>query len=812
MIHFDAFTEKAQELFRDASQLLERYKHNQLDVEHLFYVLAEEEGVGRELLTKMNVPLPGLLKDLDRLLSKKPQVSTTVGQQIYITPRLESVVKSAELEAERLKDQFVGVEHLLIAISREPHLELRQLLDKYGISPETVYGALREVRGEQRVTDREAEGRYQILERYSLNLTELARKGQLDPVIGRGRELRRVAQILSRRRKHNPVLIGEPGVGKTAIVEGLAQRIISGDVPETLKDKELISLDIPAMVAGSKFRGEFEERLKATIKEVEADHGHTLVFIDELHNIMGAGGAEGAIDASNILKPPLARGSFQVIGATTLDEYRQRIEKDPALERRFQKVLIGEPSPAETVEILRGLRAKLEEHHRLKISDEALQAATKLSQRYITDRFLPDKAIDLVDEAASKIRVDRTFTPEIEELEGQISGLSERLSALAPARKREKLSEKLTELREQRAKLAEEHQARQGQQEVTPADIAEVVSLWTGIPAQRMLEEERAKLAQMEEQLHRRVIDQQEAVRAVSQAVRRSRAGLSDPHRPTGSFLFLGPTGVGKTELSKALAWFLFADQEALLRIDMSEYMEKHTVARLIGAPPGYVGYEEGGQLTEAVRRKPYQVILFDEIEKAHHDVFNLLLQLLDEGRLTDGQGRTVDFKNTLIILTSNIGSELISGHPSLGFEMGNGDKTESLSYAEIKERVLGEVRHTFRPEFINRLDGIIVFKPLSPADLLQIVELKLTELRAKLSEQEIELEITQPAKELLAEQGYDPNYGARPLGRVIRDKLENAIATKLIEGKLSEGDRVTVDALEGTFVISEQAAETVEA
>ena len=536
MIRFDAFTEKAQELFRDASQLLERYKHNQLDVEHLFYVLAEEEGVGRELLTKMSVPLPGLLKDLDHLLSKKPQISTTVGQQIYITPRLESVVKSAELEAERLKDQFVGVEHLLIAISREPHLELRQVLDKYGISPEAVYGALHEVRGEQRVTDREAESRYQILERYSLNLTELARKGQLDPVIGRGRELRRVAQILSRRRKHNPVLIGEPGVGKTAIVEGLAQRIVSGDVPETLKDKELISLDIPAMVAGSKFRGEFEERLKAAIKEVEADHGHTLVFIDELHNIVGAGGAEGAIDASNILKPPLARGSFQVIGATTLDEYRQRIEKDPALERRFQKVLIGEPSPAETVEILRGLRAKLEAHHRLKISDEALQAATKLSQRYITDRFLPDKAIDLVDEAAAKIRVDRTFTPEIEELEGQISGLSERLSAPAPTRKRAKLNEKLAELREQRAKLAEEHQARQGQQEVTPADIAEVVSLWTGIPAQRMLEKERAKLAQMEEQLHRRVIDQQEAVRAVSQAVRRSRAGLSDPHRPTGSF------------------------------------------------------------------------------------------------------------------------------------------------------------------------------------------------------------------------------------------------------------------------------------
>jgi ATP-dependent Clp protease ATP-binding subunit ClpC len=787
---------------------LERYKHNQLDVEHIFYVLADKEGVGRELLTQMGVPIPGLLKDLDHLLSKKPQVATTTGQQIYITPRLESLVKSAELEAERLKDQFVGIEHLLIAISREPNLELRRVLDKYGITPEAVYSALHQVRGEQRVTDREAESRYQVLQRYSVNLTEMARKGELDPVIGRGRELRRTAQILSRRRKNNPVLIGEPGVGKTAIVEGLAQRIVSGDVPETLKGKELIALDIAAMVAGSKFRGEFEERLKAAIKEVEADKGHTIVFIDELHNIVGAGGAEGAIDASNILKPPLARGSFQVIGATTLDEYREHIEKDSALERRFQPVFIGEPSVEETVEILRGLRPKLEAHHQLKISEEALQTAAQLSQRYISDRFLPDKAIDLIDEAASKIRVDRTFKPEIDELSKQIAGLEERLkgtksteSTKSP-RKRTKLEEKLTQLRAQRAKLEEAHKGRQEQREVQPEDVAEVVSLWTGIPAQRMLEEERAKLAQMEEKLHQRVIDQEEAVKAVSQAVRRSRAGLSDPHRPMGSFLFLGPTGVGKTELSKSLAWFLFDDEEAMVRIDMSEYMEKHTVARLIGAPPGYIGYEEGGQLTEAVRRRPYQVILFDEIEKAHHDVFNVLLQVLDEGRLTDGQGRTVDFKNTLVIMTSNIGSELLVGHPSLGFEVSNGSTEKALPYEEIKERILGEVRRTFRPEFINRLDGIIVFKPLAPEDLTQIVELKLNELRARLSDQEIELEVTDKAKKLLAEKGYDPSFGARPLKRVIQDELENAIATKLIDGELNEGDTVTVDVRKGTFEI----------
>ncbi|OGF53990.1 MAG: Clp protease, partial [Candidatus Fraserbacteria bacterium RBG_16_55_9] len=668
MIRFDKLTEKAQELFRDAAELLEKFKHNQLDVEHLFYVLAEKEGVGRELLQEISIPLPGLLKDLEILLYKKPQISAPAGQQIYLTPRLDSLVKSAEMEAERLKDEFVGIEHLLIAISRDTDAQLRRVLNKYGLTPEAVYAALQKVRGVQRVTDRGAESRYQILERYSVNLTETARSGKLDPVIGRSREVRRVAQILSRRKKNNPVLIGEPGVGKTAIVEGLAQRIVAGDVPQTLKEKELIQLDLAAMVAGSKFRGEFEERLKAAMNEIEAAKGKIIVFIDELHNIVGAGGAEGAIDASNILKPSLARGTFQVIGATTLDEYREHIETDPALERRFQKVLIEEPSLEDTVEILKGLRPKFEEHHQLKITDGALKAAAELSQRYITDRFLPDKAVDLIDEAASKIRIDKTFTPQIEELDARIKTVGEELSHSADGkREKARLEEKLERLRTERAKLQRDWEEKRTRQEVTAEDVAEVVSLWTGIPAERMFVEERQKLSHMEDELHKRLVDQEEAVRAISQAVRRSRAGLKDAKRPIGSFLFLGPTGVGKTELSKALAWFLFNDENALLRIDMSEYMEKHSVARLIGAPPGYIGYEEGGQLTEAVRRKPYRVILFDEIEKAHRDVFNALLQVLDEGRLTDGQGRTVDFRNALIIMTSNLGGEHFIGTPKIG-------------------------------------------------------------------------------------------------------------------------------------------------
>jgi ATP-dependent Clp protease ATP-binding subunit ClpC len=802
MIDFEEFTEAAQELFREAGELLRKLKQNQLDVEHIFYVLAEREGVGREVLEEMGVNIPSLLKDLELLLERRPSISGAAGQQIYVTPRLENTVRAAETEAERLKDEFVGIEHLLLAISRDSNLELRRVLDKHRINPEAIYSALHKVRGEQRVTDRAAEERYRILQKYGVNLTELAREGKLDPVIGRTREIRRVAQILSRRRKNNPVLIGEPGVGKTAIVEGLAQRIVEGDVPETLKDREIVMLDLAAMVAGSKFRGEFEERLKAVIRELEADRGRTILFIDELHNIVGAGAAEGAIDASNILKTPLARGLFQVIGATTLDEYREHVEKDAALERRFQPVLIEEPSVEETVEILVGLRKRFEEHHELVITDRALEAAARLSDRYITDRFLPDKAIDLIDEAASKIRVDRTFPPEVKELEERIRLLEERIArAEDGSSDTQPLEEELARLREERAQREQEWQERFEEDSVVDEEeVAEVVSLWTGIPVERMLEEERERLARMEEFLHRQVIDQEEAVRAVSEAVRRSRAGLKDATRPIGSFLFLGPTGVGKTELSKALARFLFNDEEALLRFDMSEYMERHSVARLIGSPPGYVGYEEGGQLTEAVRRRPYRVILFDEIEKAHRDMFNILLQVLDDGRLTDGHGRTVDFKNTLIIMTSNIGSELVSGRTTLGFSNGDEPQGTALSHEEIERRVLDEVKKTFRPEFLNRLDGIVVFRQLTPEDIAKIVELKLEELRGRLSEQGIVLEVTTAAKELLGKKGYSPDYGARPLQRVIQNELENELALWIIDGKLGAGDTVRVDAVDEQF------------
>ncbi len=815
MIHFDRLTEQAQGLFRDASELLAQYKHNQLDVEHLFYVLASEEGVGREILEETGVPVDGLIKDLDGLLKGKPTVAKTTGQQIYVTPRLETLVQSAENEAGRLKDDFVGVEHLLIAVARETNAQLRKVLDKYGLNPELVYNALQKVRGSQRVTDRDAEERYQILERYSVDLTEMARDGKLDPVIGRSREIRHAAQILSRRKKHNPVLIGEPGVGKTAIAEGLAQRMADGNVPDTLKDKTLLQLDIASMVAGAKFRGEFEERLKAAIKEIEAGEGEIIVFIDELHNVVGAGGAEGAIDASNILKPPLARGAFQVVGATTLDEYRRHIEKDAALERRFQKVLIEEPSLEATVEILKGLRDQLEAHHELTITDEALETAAELAERYITDRFLPDKAIDLVDEAASKIRIDKTFTPQIEELDMRIRHVEDDLAKVVEgSRDHKRLSERLEGLQAERERLQAEWTSRRERVDVTSEDVAEVVSLWTGIPAERMVVEERQKLAHMEERLHSRIVDQTEAVHSISQAVRRARSGLKDPDRPIGSFLFLGPTGVGKTELSKALAWFLFDDEDAILRLDMSEYMERHSVARLIGAPPGYVGHEEGGQLTEAARRKPYQVILLDEIEKAHRDVFNALLQVLDEGRLTDGQGRTVDFKNTLIIMTSNLGSELLTENAKIGFDAGtNGHSDEApAAYGEMRAKVLGEVRKTFRPEFVNRLDEILVFRPLAREHLRQIVELKLAELGEKLDEQGVDIEVTDAAKDLLAERGHDPVYGARPLTRVIRDELENELANRLIDEELHEDDLVRVDVHHGEFVIERLRASEAKA
>ncbi len=726
MIRFDKLTEGAQELFHEAQDLLTRYKQNQLDVEHIFTVLVTKEGAGRDILQEMGVNLTGLAKDLDLLLKGKPSISGPVGAQIYITPRLDAVVAGAQMEAERLCDEFIGVDHLLLSLSRATDHGLKRVLDRHQITPEAIYTALRSVRGEQRVTDRSPEDRYQILKKYSTNLTEMAARGELDPVIGREEEIRRMEQILSRRRKNNPVLIGEPGVGKTAVVEGLAQLIAVGDVPDTLKGKEIVALDIAAMVAGSKFRGEFEDRLKAVIKEIEAAAGKTIVFIDEVHTIVGAGAAEGAIDASNMLKEPLSRGKFQLIGATTLNEYREHIEKDSALERRFQKVYVGEPTVGETIEILEGLREKLEEHHQVKITDDAIRAAAKLSERYISDRFLPDKAIDLVDEAASKLRVDG-------------SG-----------------------------------------EEVAEGDIAALVSQWTGIPAERMVEEERAHLSKMEDLLHARVIDQEEGVHAIAEAVRHSRAGLSDPRRPIGTFLFLGPTGVGKTELAKALATFLFGSDDALLRIDMSEYMERHAVARLIGSPPGYVGYEEGGQLTEAVRRRPYQVILFDEAEKAHPQVMNLLLQLLDEGRLTDGHGRTIDFKNTIIIMTSNVGSEYF---------------TTNLAENQIREKVEEELKRTFRPEFLNRIDETIIFHPLSEEAILKIVDLKAKILDERLREQGISITLTEEAKQVLAKKGYDPHYGARPLERVLKSLVENPLAMKIVSGEVKEGDHVTVDA-----------------
>ena len=729
MIRFDRLTKGAQEALHAAQELLRSLHHNQLDVEHLLRVLAAQEGVGQEILKAMGVDIPRLLWDLDRVLASRPRVEGAALQTIYITPRLDEVFQAAEAEAKRLRDEYVGVDHLLIAIARDPDPELVKLLSRHGITPDAVYSALHRVRGAQRVDSPSSEERYQILKKYGVNLTEMARRGELDPVVGREEELQRVIQVLLRRRKNNPVLVGEPGVGKTAIVEGLAQRIVQGQVPQALRDKEIVALDMGALVAGSKFRGEFEERVKAVLREVEASQGRIILFIDEFHTVVGAGGAEGAIDAANLLKEPLARGKLRLIGATTLDEYRRHVEKDPALERRLAQVYVREPTAEETVEILRGLKGKLEEHHRVKIQDAALEAAAKLSDRYISGRFLPDKAVDLVDEAAARLKAS---CPDGESLE------------------------------------------------VTPEEIAEVVHLWTGIPVRRLLEEERDRLSRLEEVLHARVVDQEEGVRAVAEAVRRARAGLSDPRRPLGTFLFLGPTGVGKTELAKALAEALFGDERALLRIDMSEYMERHAVARLIGAPPGYVGYEEGGQLTEAVRRRPYQVILLDEIEKAHPEVMNLLLQLLDEGRLTDGHGRTVDFRHTLIIMTSNVGSEHFQ---------------TAASFEEAERNVREALRQRFRPEFLGRLDEVVVFRPRGPEAVREIARRKLSALGERLSEQGIRLEVSDEALDLLVREGYDYHYGARPMARAIRHHVESPLAKLIVDGQVQEGDTVRVEA-----------------
>jgi ATP-dependent Clp protease ATP-binding subunit ClpC len=796
----ERFTEQAQQAIQASQQLAMQYKHSQWDVEHiLMALLIQQHGLLGEILKEMDVDIESVRNQLDELLAKTPKVAYQTGQ-IYATPRIAQVMQKADEEARRLKDDFISVEHLFVGILSEEQGDAAKILAGAGVTKETFYAALQKVRGSRRVDDPGAESKYRSLQKYGIDLTELARRGELDPVVGREMEIKRVMQILTRRTKNNPVIVGDAGVGKTAIAEGLAQKVAADDVPDRLKGRRVIALDMGALVAGSKFRGEFEERLKAVMDEIREAKGEVILFIDEIHTVVGAGAAEGSIDASNMLKPALARGELQCVGATTMDEYRKHIEKDKALERRFQPVFVEEPGLDATIEILKGLRPKYEEHHKIRITDEALEAAARLSSRYITDRHLPDKAIDLIDEAASKIRIDsESAPPEIKEMEKRLSELTNEEKA---AEQREDYQAQ-AEIKSERLKLepafkeAKEAWLKKEKisGEVTAEHIAELISNWTGIPVSQMLEGEAEKLLHMEERLHERLIDQEEAVAAVSEAIRRSRAGLKDPKRPIGSFMFLGPTGVGKTELVKTLAWFLFDDEDAMVRLDMSEYQERHTVSRLIGAPPGYVGYDEGGQLTEAVRRRPFRVILLDEVEKAHPEVFNTLLQIMDDGRLTDGQGRTVDFKNTVVIMTSNAGVDLIKKEGQLGFTTGKGDAAAShKSYELMKDKVMAEVKKLFRPEFLNRLDEVIVFHELSEEQLRQVVDLMAKELTSRLEERELGLELTEKAKSWLAREGYDPVYGARPLRRVIERFVENPLSSMVLRGELKDGDVVKVD------------------
>lgn len=850
-MRMDKFTLKSQEALQAAQGVAQSHEHQQIEPEHLLAALLDQtEGVVTPILQKLGAR-PALIRTrVQEALGKLPKVYGGGGEG-YLSPRLNRVLQEAFKAAEQLKDEYLSTEHLLMALAAEERGAASEILREVGVTRENILKVLESIRGTQRVTDPHAEEKYQALERYCRDLTDLARKGKLDPVIGRDDEIRRVIQILSRRTKNNPVLIGEPGVGKTAIVEGLAQRIVNGDVPEGLKNKRLLALDMGGLVAGTKYRGEFEDRMKAVVRAIEESEGEIVLFIDELHTVVGAGAAEGAVDASNMLKPALARGELHCIGATTLDEYRKRIEKDPALERRFQPVVVGQPSVEDTIAILRGLKERYEVHHGVKISDSAIVAAAMLSHRYISDRFLPDKAIDLIDESAARLRMEIDSVPtEIDEVQRKIMQLEIERQALnretdEPSRERlEALERDLAELNEQldglkvqwqqekegvqkirqvkeqieQTKIQEEQAQRAGdlgkvaelrygtltqlqheleslsrqleeiqksskmlKEQVDEEDVAEVVSKWTGIPVTKLIEGEIEKLVKMEDRLALRVVGQEEAIHAVSNAVRRARAGLQDPNRPLGSFIFLGPTGVGKTELARALAEFLFDDERAMVRLDMSEFMEKHSVARLIGAPPGYVGYEEGGYLTEAVRRRPYAVILFDEIEKAHGDVFNILLQILDDGRLTDGHGRTVDFKNTVLIMTSNIGSQWIQ-------DLGEKD------YTEMRRRVTEALRTSFRPEFLNRVDETIIFQNLSREHLAQIVEIQLRYLRARLREKKVTLVLTDRAKEWLATHGYDPVYGARPLKRTIQRSIQDPLALKLLTSEVQEGETISVD------------------
>jgi ATP-dependent Clp protease ATP-binding subunit ClpC len=798
MMRFDRFTERAQDAAQRAAEIIQRYGHNQIDTEHILLALIEQpQGVITQILEKLNIDIDALSSKIDNQLRTSPKANIYGGGagQIFITPRVKRVVDMANEEANRLNDEYISTEHIFLAILSERNTAIARLLSEEGITKERVYDTIKDIRGGQRVTDRKAESRYRTLEKYTRDLTQLAKEGKLDPVIGRDQEILRVIQILSRRTKNNPVLIGEAGVGKTAIVEGLAQKIAANDIPEILAGKRVVSLDLGAMIAGSRFRGEFEERLKAAIEEIQRAEGEIILMIDELHTVVGAGAAQGAMDASNMLKPALARGELQCIGATTLDEYHKHIEKDAALERRFAPVYVDEPTVDETIEMLRGLRDRYEAHHKVSFSDNALISAAKLSQRYVTDRSLPDKAIDLMDEAAAKLRVALySLPPDLKEMKADIDRLmAEEIQAGNERdyeRAAEKKSQRLrleTDFREKRDAWEAEHQL----DEIVDAnDIAEVVAMWTGIPISQMMETEAEKLLHMEERLHERIVGQDIAINALSDAIRRARAGLKDPRRPIGSFIFLGSSGVGKTEMGKALAEFLFDDEDAIVRIDMSEYREQHTVSRLFGAPPGYVGYEEGGQLTEAVRRRPYRVILFDEIEKAHPEVWNALLQILDDGRLTDGQGRVVDFRNTVLIMTSNLGTEFVTKAGTLGFlRSGEGGEEDAA-----EEKIEKALKDTFRPEFLNRIDEIIIFSPLTVEQMEEIVDLKMKQVRERLAEHGLNVQLTEPARKWLAQEGYDPDFGARPLQRALQKNVESPLSVKILQGEFEEGDTVIVD------------------